>query len=247
MHIEMSSMKIIERAVLVGLGLGVVVFTGCSDHSSLSSSEIALHQKSLENFTHPERWKDSIEAFTEQDRNQPPSENVVLFVGSSSIVGWDTKTWFPEIETINRGFGGSHINDSTYYAERIIIPYAPRAIVFYAGDNDAAGGKTPEMIFADFKAFSLKIRRALPKTKLIYISIKPSIARWGIWPQMQEANKLIGRYCKQQKNMSFVDVSTVMLDISGTPIRDIFFSDGLHMNEKGYELWTSLVRPLIEE
>ena len=158
---------------------------GCADNQELSEKEMAIQQESLKTFVHPTRWEQTIEKFKEQDKKNPPPQNAVLFVGSSSIVGWDTKKWFPDIENINRGFGGSQINDSWYYADSIIIPYKPKTIVFYAGDNDAADGKPPEMIFVNFKAFVIKIRKALPETKLIYISIKPSIDRWKIWPQMQ--------------------------------------------------------------
>ena len=232
--------------IIAGISLFLSFLSGCTNNQALSDKETALQEESLKTFVHPTRWEDTINKFRKQDRKNPPPQNATLFVGSSSIVGWNTKKWFPDIENINRGFGGSQINDSWYYAESIIIPYNPKTIVFYAGDNDATDGKSPEMIFVNFKAFAIKIRKALPDTKLVYISIKPSIARWNVWPQMQEANKLIRNYCNKQKNMVFVDVSTVMLE-AGKPIKEIFSPDGLHMNEKGYERWTSLIRPLIEE
>lgn len=244
---NMFNSKNVTTAAMAGFYLFLsLCLTGCTVNQTLSEQEIALHYESMTIFAHPTRWKETIEKFKDQDRKSPPPKNAVLFVGSSSIVGWDTQKWFPDIENINRGFGGSHINDSWYYADSIIIPYKPKTIVFYAGDNDAADGKTPEMIFVNFKVFAIKIRKALPKTKLVYIAIKPSIDRWSIWPQMRKANELISSYCEKQNNMYFVDVSKVMLDSSGKPIKEIFSPDGLHMNEKGYERWTWLVRPFIE-
>ena len=242
----MSDLQTMNKILISALLLSSVYLTGCMKQQNLSSKEADLQQKSLEKFAHPTRWEDTIKKFKEQDIKNPPPQHAVLFVGSSSIVGWDTKKWFPDIKNINRGFGGSQINDSWYYAEDIIIPYHPKTIVFYAGDNDTADGKPPEMIFVNFKAFALKVRNALPDTKLVCISIKPSIQRWNIWPKMQQANKLISDYCAKQENMVFVDVSKVMLDSSGKPIKDIFSPDGLHMNPKGYERWTALVRPYIE-
>ncbi len=236
-----------QAITVIGICLFLTSFlAGCTNHSNLSNREEALQDESLRNFVHPTRWEETMEKFKEQDRKNPPPQNATLFIGSSSIVGWDTQKWFSDIENINRGFGGSQINDSWYYAESIIIPYHPKTIVFYAGDNDTADGKSPEMIFVNFKAFAIKIRQALPETRLIYISIKPSIDRWKIWPQMQKANGYIKNYCEKQKNMYFVDVSKVMLDASGSPIKAIFSPDGLHMNEKGYGRWTSLVRPLLD-
>ena len=242
-------MIIFKKATIVSAGLYLLLpclLAGCTSPLKLNGREKALQDDSLKNFVHPNRWEEKIEEFKEQDRKNPPPQNATLFVGSSSIVGWNTQKWFPDIDNINRGFGGSQINDSWYYAESIIIPYHPKTIVFYAGDNDAADGKSPEMIFVNFKAFVIKIRESLPETKLIYISIKPSIDRWNIWPQMQKANGYIKDYCEKQKNTYFVDVSEVMLDPSGKPIKEIFSPDGLHMNEKGYERWTSLIRPILE-
>ncbi len=219
---------------------------GCLNDQTLTKQEKTLHNDSLTKFAHPDRWKEDIRKFKEQDSNNPPAQNAVLFVGSSTIARWNTQKFFPDIETINRGFGGSYVVDSVYYADSIIIPYKPKTIVFYAGDNDTVDTKPPEMIFADFKALFIKIRTALPETRIIVISIKPSIERWKCWPQMQKTNYLISNYCKSQKNSYFVDLSAFMLDSNGRPRKDLL-ADGLHMNEKAYQLLTSKVRPLIDK
>src|SRR5690349_16186300 len=77
----------------------------------------------------PTRWEKNIAAFEAQDRENPPPKRALLFIGSSTIVRWKTLAEdFPEYKTINRGFGGSQIEDSAYYADRVVIPYAPRAV-----------------------------------------------------------------------------------------------------------------------
>ncbi|HBG27200.1 MAG: hypothetical protein A2Y10_07500 [Planctomycetes bacterium GWF2_41_51] len=218
----------------------------CLSSGDLSDSDKKLHNESLL-VKNPERWKNNIQKFKEIDVNNPPPLNEVLFVGSSSIVGWDTQKWFSDTKTINRGFGGSYICDSVYYADDIILPYKPKTIVFYAGDNDIADNKSPQMLLADFKVLVSVIRKTFPETRIIVVSTKPSIDRWKYWPKMKEANTLINEYCKTQKEIYFVDVSKVMLDETGYPRKELFKEDGLHINEKGYELWTSLVKPLIEK
>lgn len=229
------------------ISLVLAIFTaGCMSNCQLSESESKLHQESLQ-VKSPERWKDNIEKFKASDINTPPPLNAILFVGSSSIVGWDTQKWFSGINTINRGFGGSYICDSVYYADSIILPYKPKIIVFYAGDNDIADNKSPQMLLADFKSLVCVIRKDLPKTRIIVVSTKPSIDRWKFWPKMQEANTLIEEYCQTQIEIYFVNVSKVMLDDTGYPRKELFKDDGLHINEKGYELWTSLVKPLVEK
>lgn len=213
---------------------------------TLTPEEEALHERSKTNYSPPQVWENTIAGFEEKDSTNPPPENAILFVGSSSIVFWNTEKWFPDLTTINRGFGGSMITDCVYYADRIIIPYKPETIVFYSGDNDIASGKPPEMILADLKALLIEIRQALPQTRIIVLSIKPSFARWAMWPTMQETNDLISNLCKTQKNIYYADVAEVMFDENGELRDDVFVGDGLHMNETGYALWTPVVRAFID-
>ena len=145
----------------------------------------------------PGRWESAIRAFEKQDRKTPPSKNSVLFAGSSSIVRWDVSKYFPDLNTINRGFGGSQIADSVYFADRIILKYKPAIVVLYAGDNDIARGKTSEQVAADFESFVKKIREDLPQTRIVFIAIKPSLKRWGLFEEIQKTNALIAASCEK--------------------------------------------------
>jgi len=67
---------------------------------------------------------------------------VILFTGSSSVRFWkDIQSYFPEYNVVNRGFGGSTMADLLYYTDKLIIPYRPRMIFIYEGDNDLAAKK----------------------------------------------------------------------------------------------------------
>ncbi|MFN7139336.1 MAG: SGNH/GDSL hydrolase family protein [Limisphaerales bacterium] len=191
-----------------------------------------------------DRWLPAINAFEQSDKTNPPPRNAVLFIGSSSIRGWKTLAEdFPEHQVINRGFGGSQIEDSVAFAHRIVLPYRPRTVVFYAGDNDLAAGNTPQQVFNDFKAFVSKVHEALPQTKVVFIAIKPSPSRWHLNEKTLEANGLIERFCKSDRRLSFADVYTPMLGTDGSPKPNLFVKDNLHMNAEGYELWTAVVKP----
>jgi lysophospholipase L1-like esterase len=193
------------------------------------------------------KWKAEFDKFAADEKESPVEPGGVVFVGSSSIRMWDLKKSFPDKGYLNRGFGGSVIADSTHNLTELVAKHKPRLVVFYAGDNDIASGMSPDRVAEDFRTFTKKFEAELPDTKLVYISIKPSIARWKLADKMREANKLIAAECAKHPHFAFVDVWPVMLDKDGQPRKDIFLGDGLHMNETGYKLWVELVNPLLAQ
>jgi len=188
-----------------------------------------------------ERWEKEIAAIEKRLKETPPAKESVAFAGSSSIRLWDLKKSFPKLAAYNVGFGGSEIRDVTHFAPRLILPYAPKTIVFYAGDNDIAKNRTPEQVLADFTAFDALIHQALPKTRILYIPVKPSIKRWSMFDTQKKANALVQAYCGKHEHLEYVDVVPKMLGKDGMPIPEHFVKDGLHMTEKGYEVWTALI------
>jgi lysophospholipase L1-like esterase len=190
----------------------------------------------------PERFSAEIAAFEAWDRQNSAPQDAVLFVGSSSIRMWQTAECFPDIPVINRGFGGSHASDVIQFADRIVLKYKPRTIVYYAGDNDIADGKPAEQVADDFQRFVDTVRVKLPDTKIIYLPVKPSLARWRLWPVMQQTNSLVKQLIAGDPHVTYVDTATAMLGPDGKPRPEIFREDGLHMNAKGYRIWTDLLR-----
>jgi hypothetical protein len=193
-----------------------------------------------------ERWEKTIQQFEADDQANPPKAGGVLFVGSSSIRLWDTAKAFPDDGVLNRGFGGSEISDANFYFDRIVKKYEPAVIVFYAGDNDAAKGKSPQQIFADFQAFTKRVADDLPQSHLIFIPTKPSVARWKLWPAMNEANSLIRKHLASRYRWHYADTATPMLGEDGHPQPDLFVADGLHLNEKGYAIWNGVLRTALD-
>jgi lysophospholipase L1-like esterase len=213
----------------------------------LLARELNLVARSAEPTSGSARWENDIRAFEAADKTNPPPQQAILFIGSSSIRLWKTLAQdFPEHEVINRGFGGSQIVDSVSFAGRIVLPYEPKMIVMYAGGNDINAGKSPEQVFADFKAFVQKVREKLPQTRIAYVSIAPNPARWGQVERVRAANTLIREYARGHERLEFIDVFSQMLGPDGQPRPEIFVEDKLHMNEKGYELWRGLIRPYLQ-
>jgi lysophospholipase L1-like esterase len=193
----------------------------------------------------PVRFESEIAAFEDWDRQNSFPPGAVLFVGSSSIRMWATAESFPDLPVINRGFGGSHISDVNYFAKRIALKYSPRLIVFYAGDNDIESGKSPQQVSGDFQAFAKLVHDSLPETRIVYLPIKPSIARWPKWSQMQAVNSSVAQLSQSGERIIYVDTSTPMLGDDGKPRAELFLDDGLHLNAKGYALWSETLGPAL--
>jgi lysophospholipase L1-like esterase len=191
-------------------------------------------------------WEPAIRKFEESDRLAPPKPGEIVFTGSSSIRFWDTLADdMKPLDVLNRGFGGSQIADVNHFAPRIVVPYRPMAVVLYCGDNDLASSKSPETVFGDFKEFVQIVHGALPDTWIYFISIKPSTLRWRMWPEMQRANRMIEEFAHTRQRVQFIDVSSAMLDSTGNPKRDLLKADGLHPTPKCYQLWTSIIKPVL--
>ena len=207
----------------------------------------AAHAKEADKpkYPDPARFETEIAAFEAYDHKNAPPANPILFVGSSTVRLWQTADAFPDRPVINRGFGGSTIADVNHFADRIVFKYKPRVIVFYSGDNDLAAGRTPDRVFSDFQTFATSVRERLPETPIIYITVKPSVARWKIWPKMQEVNARVKALTQDNKQLTYIDISPTLLGEDGQPRKELFRDDGLHMNPKGYEGWNKLIGPAL--
>lgn len=188
------------------------------------------------------KWETSIAAIEKRLTANPPKPGGVFFVGSSSIVQWDLKKWFPDAGYVNVGFGGSVVKDSTHFAGRIVTPFKPSAIVFYAGDNDIGAGGKAEQVASDFRAFVDLVRKDNPSCRVLFVAVKPSIARWKKFDEQKKANALVKAFCDAGERLTFVDVVPLMLGADGTPDPELLVKDGLHMSPKGYEVWTATVK-----
>jgi lysophospholipase L1-like esterase len=196
----------------------------------------------------PSPWTREIDALVAGDATNPPPQDGVVFVGSSSIRLWTTLAQdFPGASVINRGFGGSRIADSTRHADRLVVQYHPKLVVFYAGDNDIAEGRTATQVLTDFQAFVDRLRRDLPHVTIAFVSIKPSVARFALWPTMRAANEGVAAWAKSRHDVVYVDVASRMLDAEGKPRPELLLPDGLHMRPAGYAIWVDALTPWVRK
>lgn len=195
-----------------------------------------------------ESFAGEIAAFQHSDSITPAPKHAILFAGSSSFRKWtDVQDYFPGYTIINRGFGGSQLENVIYYAGKIIYPYDPKQIIIYCGDNDfaydtAVAAKT---VAERFEKLFTAIRQHLPNANIGYVSIKFSPSRKQFWDKMREANKLINHFLSKKKNAEFIDVTKAMLDENGNERTDIYQNDMLHLRPSGYKIWQKIITPYL--
>ena len=193
------------------------------------------------------KWEAEIQKFEAADQKTAPVPGGVVFYGSSSARMWDLKSSFPNLQTVNRGFGGSDMSAAAHFYERVVPQHQPRVVVLYEGDNDLAGGRKSEQILADFETLITKHRAALPLTKLVCLSIKYSPSRAKLRLNQEKANALLQDRCTRDPQLLYLDLASTLLDDQGQPQPKFFKPDMLHLNPEGYATWNAKLLPVLEE
>lgn len=196
----------------------------------------------------PERWEETIRWFEQEDRAKPPAPGVALFTGSSSIALWkDIASSFPGHRVLNRGFGGSNFEDLLHYTDRVIFPYNPSVIFVYEGDNDIMQGDGTEQVLSNARKLREMIRSRLGDTPVVFISPKPSVARWHLRRTYESVNDALRKFAESEPNTEFADVWTPAIGKDGKVMEDIFLEDNLHLNSKGYRIWQKVLSAYLPE
>jgi len=192
----------------------------------------------------PERFEKAIAAFEEADKAKKPAKNATLFVGASNIRLWKSlPDRFKKDKVINRGFGGALMSEVVHFADRIVLPYAPKQIYLNAGGNDLHLGRKPEEVLASFKEFAALVREKLPKTKLAFLCIPTSPSRWDEVETVRTTNKLIADFIHADGDkIDFIDYFPMLLGADGQPRAELYVEDRLHFSEAGYDVVTSVIK-----
>jgi lysophospholipase L1-like esterase len=190
-------------------------------------------------------WEPEIRRFEHLDSTSVYGNDAILFVGSSSIRLWfNIAADMAPYPVIQRGFGGSKLSDVATYAKRIIYPHPCRAVVFFVA-NDITGSesdKTPEEV-ARLAAYVVKtVHARFPGTPVFWISTTPTASRWQVWEQIKQANALIEKLEKRDRNFHYIATEQAFLNDKGMPREELFLTDRLHLNRDGYAIWAALIK-----
>ena len=196
-----------------------------------------------------DRFESSIENFRRFDARNTLAKDPILFVGSSSIVFWETANSFPEYPVINRGFGGASIPEVLHYYDDVIKKHKPSMILFYC-DIDVEQGRSPDIVVNAFKELVNRIEQDFPTIPVLLLSMKPTLIDDILGKDVRKnkllSNQLLLEYAESKATLNFVDISSTMIGEDGRLKDDIFIGDGMHLNPLGYELWDPIIKRAID-
>jgi hypothetical protein len=192
------------------------------------------------------RFEKNVRDYEAADRAQPPPRGAILLAGDSQFFRWKTLTEdLPDFTLVNRGIDSFQFSDLLEFTDRLVLPYQPRLILLHVGGNDVHGGKPPERLLADFKAFVAKVRTTLPNVPIAFSSLTPGPGRWDEAEQRRQANRVIKDYIATQPRLMFIDLWDAMLTPEGQPREDLWVADRIHPNHAGYLIRVKLTRPIL--
>jgi|TARA_B110000459_G_scaffold27031_1_gene26600 lysophospholipase L1-like esterase len=192
----------------------------------------------------PTRFENTILGFEASDMKSPPLEGAILLTGSSSIARWNdqAEAALAPLSVIPRGFGGSVMGDVLHYLDRVALTYKPRAILIYEGDNDTWYKLSEGKIISQFEEIVARVHEVLPETRVYALSVKPSVARESVWPVAQQVSARMHAIAESDSLVHYIDVASPFLKSDGSVMTDIFVEDGLHLNDKGNEIWGRAIK-----
>ena len=235
MLLDLTELFLARRLFILVLFSGLSAFQAAHSQSVAPPDPAPLAAASNAPAANP--FESEVTALEGRLSQAPIASSPVVFYGSSSIRLWKSlQQDFSGYAVLNCGFGGSRLTDCVRYANRLVIPRKPSAIVIYAGDNDLASGAPPEKVFQSFKQLFAIFRTYSPSIPIAFVSVKPSPARLVFLENILRFNRLVEDYLETQPETDYIDVCSDMLGQDRKPIQSLFVSDQIHLSPAGYQI-----------
>jgi lysophospholipase L1-like esterase len=195
----------------------------------------------------PSRWDYTMVGFKLADEIDDIQPGGIVLTGSSSMRFWGSRIHqdLAPLKVVSRGFGGSNMNDVFHHIDTLVLKHKPRAVVIYEGDNDIAQDVPVDVVVAKFRQSIDKIHAELPKTRVYLVSVKPSVSRATLWDDMTRVNVGLQKMATRDALITYIDVGASMFEANGEMRTDIYIEDKLHLNQKGYDIWSDAISEVL--
>lgn len=189
-------------------------------------------------------YDDDVNAVLAQIRRRALPAAPIAFFGSSSFRLWHNMAEdLNSLDAVNLGFGGGTNASGLHYIDTLLTPLNPAKIVLYFGENDISNdGLSANTSFGHFKELYTQIRLRLPDAPVFFLSAKQSPTKWIYSDVVEQYNCIVEQYCRDQKSLTFVNVTDALLGENGRPIGSCYIGDGVHLSPTGYARWVHVLK-----
>jgi lysophospholipase L1-like esterase len=176
----------------------------------------------------------------------------LLFLGDSITAGWNTRgreiwdKYYAPYHAANFGLSGDRTQHVIWRIENGELDgIKPKVVVLMIGTNNT-GRDSPDAIAAGVEKIVQIVCTKLPETKILLLGVFPRMK--GYEKQGVKIAPINARISKldDAKMIRYLDIGDKFLDADGKVPSDIM-PDGLHPNDKGYQIWADAMQPLLSE
>ena len=232
----MIKKRILTVLVLIAI---IAALWGLVYYFAVHRPAILRHQENVKAVE--QYYKDKVASFAEDNKWILPYETDVAFIGDSLTDGYDVEKFYPEYNVANRGIGG----DTTYgllaRLDVSVYQIKPKVVVMLIGANNL------QTMFEDYEKLITGIKENLPDTELVICSLTSMSGEWGKNNHKAAFNNVKVRAYAEKHGCPYVDLFTALLNFETNEIYDHYTTDGGHLTAAGYEVFTSCVKPVVDE
>ena len=162
----------------------------------------------------------------------------IFFLGDSLTEFFDWQQRFPEHEVLNLGLSGETVQGLSARIRRIMgSANVPDVIFIMTGINNIV--MDDYGIMADYEKILRSLKLAYPSAVIVVQSVLP-VTMWTDNAKIKEINRSLTGLADRIK-ISFLDIYGSFIDETGSPRTGCLQEDGVHISEKGYEVWSTKV------
>ena len=170
----------------------------------------------------------------------------IVFVGSSIFHRWtNLASQMAPLPIANLAIDGTVTADMLRMVDSRVIPMRPKVIAYYCGSNDVDLGEPAEAIVGRILQFVDRVARALPDTRVIFVSVNRAPEKQDRWNVVDAVNRQMQAYAASHPGVEFVDVNPVLFNADGTSRLDLFMGDQLHLRPRAYEEFAKILKPVL--
>lgn len=170
----------------------------------------------------------------------------IIVAGSSAIRRWeDASNVFAPYEVLNMGIGGTTAKQWLKWYKKLIVDYHPSAVVLFPGvRNELRKSRSVKTTTEHVRKLLKALNEELPGVPIYYMSVYCNCKQKENWPLEKRCNEKIKEYCRELKNVHYVDVTHALMK-NDAPKPGVISKDGVHMSKEGYAIWDDVIVPIV--